>query len=268
MLELLMNTRPFTSPTSMSRVLPPSAMRTAARASSGTPISRAKWFSVPTGSTASGMGVPTSAEATALTVPSPPAATTSGGFSRTSSCARSFGLPSARRMSACPPASLKSRSMSFAERLEPERGLTMTGTGGMPAGRQRTSLVFGSAGPAVGGDVERDAVRVVVLHFVEAAALGRLAHPVLAAGRFDRLAGAGHVVDDEAEVMHADEGAALLAGVFLLPVVEEGEVHHAIGEVHAVRAVPVGAADALQAERLLVELRRLLGIGDGNRDMS
>jgi hypothetical protein len=56
-------------------------------------MSRAKWLSVPTGSTASGIGVSTSAEATALTVPSPPAATMSGGFSRAISCASPSGCP-------------------------------------------------------------------------------------------------------------------------------------------------------------------------------
>src|SRR3954453_4488193 len=128
--------------------------------------------------------------------------------------------------------------------------------------------VFGSAGPAVRGDVEGDAVGTGVLHPAEAAALGGLAHPVGAAGRLDRFTRARYVVDDEAEVVHAGERAAALARVLLLLVVQEREVHHPAGEINAVGAVPVRAPDALEAERLLVELGRLFRVRHRNRDVS
>src|SRR5690348_7712748 len=89
-------------------------------------------------------------------------------------------------------------------------------------------LVFGSARPAVRGNVESDAVGIVEFHLVEAAALGGLAHPVPPAGRLDALARPGHVVDDEAEVVHADELAAAATGELFLAVVQEGEVDHAV----------------------------------------
>jgi hypothetical protein len=107
----------------------------------------------------------------------------------------------------------------------------------------------------------------VVLHFVEAAAGGGLAHPVRAARGFDRGARRRQVLDDEAEVMQADEGSAARAGVFFLPIVQEGDVHHPVGQVHAVGAFPIRRADPPQPECAHIELGRALGIGDGDGDM-
>jgi hypothetical protein len=87
---------------------------------------------------------------------------------------------------------------------------------------------------------------------------------VLAAGGLDSGPRSRQVFDDEAEMMRTDVGEAALAGHFLFPIVEQRDVHHAVGEIHPLRAVPVGLADALQPEHLLVELRRLLRIR--NRD--
>src|SRR4029079_14038932 len=82
MLELLTNTRPVTSPTSNSSVRPPALSRNARARSVDRPRSRAKWFSVPSGSTPSAMPVPASTEATALMVTSPPPRTISAGAAR------------------------------------------------------------------------------------------------------------------------------------------------------------------------------------------
>src|ERR1044071_2061879 len=70
-----------------------------------------------------------------------------------------------------------------------------------------TPLFLLGADPAVLREVEHDPVGVVVLHFVEAAAVARLAHPVPGPGGLDLSAGRGHGFDDEAEVVHADAAA-------------------------------------------------------------
>ncbi len=44
-------------------------------------------------------------------------------------------------------------------------------------------------------------------------------------------------------------------------------VHHAVGEVHAMRAFPIGLADPLEAEGAHIELGRALGIRDGDGDV-
>jgi hypothetical protein len=90
---------------------------------------------------------------------------------------------------------------------------------------------------------------------------------VLAAGGFDGGTRLRHVVHHEAEVVHADEVAATLAGVLLGLVAQESDVHHAVAQVHALRAGPVGLADALEAEGFHVERRRLLRVGHGNGDV-
>src|SRR6478752_7679682 len=73
-----MNILPFISATSTRRCLPPAISLAASPRSLGMPRSRAKWLSVPKGSTPSTVSVPASAEAAALIVPSPPPTITKG----------------------------------------------------------------------------------------------------------------------------------------------------------------------------------------------
>src|SRR5436190_12183137 len=89
-----------------------------------------------------------------------------------------------------------------------DRSAAVSRGGGSESGLPRSS-------PPVRRDVEGDAFGIEVLHLVEAAALGGLAHPVLPAGGLDRRAGRPQVVDHEAEVMHADVACAQLAGIAL-----------------------------------------------------
>src|SRR5258706_3635930 len=84
------------------------------------------------------------------------------------------------------------------------------------------------SGPPVRRDVEGNAFGIEVLHLVETAALGGLPHPVLPAGGLDRRAGRSQVFDVEAEVVHAHMARAQLAGVALLLVMEQRQVHHAV----------------------------------------
>jgi len=76
------------------------------------------------------------------------------------------------------------------------------------------------------------------------------------------------VVDFEAEVVDADEIAAAAARRRLGLVVQQRDVDGAVAEVYALRVLPVGLADALQAEGLDVELRRLLRVGNGDGDVA
>lgn len=73
--ELLTNSRPLTSPASTGRTSPRQIAWTASVRSIGTPMSRAKWFKVPRGSTPNGTFEPARTPATALTLPSPPPTT-------------------------------------------------------------------------------------------------------------------------------------------------------------------------------------------------
>src|SRR6185436_1530340 len=81
--------------------------------------------------------------------------------------------------------------------------------------------------PAALRYIDHNAVGVVELHLVVAGVL-RFAHPVPAAGGFDLLARSVDVVDLEAEVMHADEVAAAMAGGSLGLVVQQREVDDAV----------------------------------------
>src|ERR1700757_3843435 len=117
-------------------------------------------------------------------------------------------------------------------------------------------------GPALLGDVEEDAVGVLVLP-LEVGVLLRLAEreEELAAGRLDALFRRLEIVHLEAEVMRANEaGGVLQARPRLALVREEREVDDAVAEIDRRAEVDVLFADALELERLLVEARGALEV--------
>src|SRR6185437_14354914 len=115
-------------------------------------------------------------------------------------------------------------------------------------------------GPAVGGDVEDDAVEVGVLDLVAMRVVG-VAHDPGRAGVARDLALLDHVVDPEADMVDADEiRAGALRGLVALEM-EDGEVDHAVGQEHALGKRAVELDDLFQAQGLLVELGGLPRVG-------
>src|SRR5665213_1217671 len=125
------------------------------------------------------------------------------------------------------------------------------------------------AHPRMAGDVEHGAVRALELDLEEAFAVTLfLAHEAFGAERLQMLGGLFRVVDQDPEVVHPGVVHALadLVGLEL----EDGNVERAVAQEIALRQRTgrAGLADLLEAERLLVELRRRLRVVGGNRDMS
>src|SRR6267378_2059899 len=127
--------------------------------------------------------------------------------------------------------------------------------------------LLGSPDPALLGDVEDDAVGVLVLD-LEVRVFLVLAEreEELAAGRLDALLRRLEVIDLEAEVVRADEiGGVLEARARLALVLEEREVDDAVAEIDRRAHVDVLFAHALELEHLLVEARRALEIAHHDR---
>src|SRR6478672_3100388 len=127
-----MKTRPLTSAMSTCRVRPPAIAATAWSRSSGMPASFAKWLSVPSGSTPSGMSVPATAAAAVLIVPSPPAATSASTPAASAASVQWRSISSgatARILASMPCASNSGRSLSaLSSPNEPPPRLMITRT--------------------------------------------------------------------------------------------------------------------------------------------
>src|SRR3954469_10326161 len=118
-------------------------------------------------------------------------------------------------------------------------------------------------------DIENDAVRVTELAFeVDAAAALQLAVEA-AAVLLHALAVLLEIVDDESHVVNAVEVlAALVAGGIFRMELEQRQVDDAIGEREAVAVGRLDIAHLLQAEGLLIELRRRLQLGNRYGDVA
>src|SRR5438445_5156287 len=153
MLELFTKTRPFTSPTSTRASRPWTIAFAASATSIGTLRSRAKWLSVPIGTTPSADRVPASAPATVLTVPSPPAATTMrwpASAARRARGAACLGSAS-RRICAAAPASAHAPATFAIDASEcppPDAPFTITGSASATLGRRAALQVRAGRGEA------------------------------------------------------------------------------------------------------------------------
>ncbi len=130
--------------------------------------------------------------------------------------------------------------------------------------------LFRLGDPALLGNVEDDPVGITILLFVIERVLERgQIHEELAAVALDiDFRGIG-ALDLEAEMVDPDIVLAALHARHLVGVIlQQRDVDVAVGEIDTVGQRRLGLADAGEAQRLLVELRGLLGIGNGQRDMA
>src|SRR5580692_6026101 len=117
--------------------------------------------------------------------------------------------------------------------------------------------------PAIVGQVEDDAVRVLVFDLVEGMRIVvGLAAEMGGAGVGRLLGGVFEVVDPHAEMHEAV--VALMEARNVAVVFQQRDIDGAVGHV----AADAGLADALHAERFLKELRRLVRIGNRQRDVT
>ena len=113
-------------------------------------------------------------------------------------------------------------------------------------------------------DVEDDAIGIAELVLGILGDVRRGAGMILAAVGFNRLLHRIYIIHPNAEVMQADKVlAALVAGVLLSLKLQQSNVHHPVRKPR--RNPRLG--DALEAERRLVEPRRLLLVGHRDRNM-
>jgi hypothetical protein len=123
--------------------------------------------------------------------------------------------------------------------------------------------------PAVLGNVEDDAVRVLELALEIPFALVAEVEEELPAGVLDAPLGLGEIVDLEAEMVGADEARRVLeVGALRALEIEQGHIDDAVAHVDRRPDVEILALDALELEHLLVELRGLLEILDADRDVT
>src|SRR6185436_5978737 len=131
------NSRPLSSPTSITRSVPERSRRIAARGSAGRSKCRASPLPDPAGITPSGTGPNASAVATSFTVPSPPQATTRRAPRSTAPAASSRAWPACaviRISGSAPAASSRSEAWSARRRVRsrllrtPAMGLRMIAT--------------------------------------------------------------------------------------------------------------------------------------------
>src|SRR5262245_4885065 len=118
------------------------------------------------------------------------------------------------------------------------------------------------------GDVEDGTVGPAEFHLEEAfRRFLRGAEEVFGAERLELLGSLGGIIDQHAEMMHAGEVHAFaeLVGLEL----EDRDAERSVAEEVSLRkrAVRPRLADLLEAEGLLVELRRRFGIVGGNRNV-
>src|SRR5580692_4409262 len=117
--------------------------------------------------------------------------------------------------------------------------------------------------PAVVGQIEDDAVRVLVFDLVEGVRIVlRPAAEISGAGVGRLLGGFVEIVDPHAEMHEAM--IALVEARNVAVVFQQRHVDRSVGDV----AADAGFADALHAERFLEELCGLVGIGNRQRDVT
>src|SRR6516225_430539 len=122
--------------------------------------------------------------------------------------------------------------------------------------------------PAVLGDVEHDAVDVLVFHFRVDARILRQLHEELSTVLLDLLPGRILAVDDEAEVMQSGPIRAALTALRACRKMQQREVHHAVGQRDGVTDRRLDLLQALEPEHALVEGCGLFEVGNLNGDMS
>src|SRR5580693_5339945 len=117
--------------------------------------------------------------------------------------------------------------------------------------------------PAVVGQIEDDAVRVLVFDLVEGVRIVlRPAAEISGAGVGRLLGGVFEIVDPHAEMNQAE--IALVEARNVAVVFQQRHIDGAVGDV----AADAGLADALHAEGFLEELCGLVGIGNRQRDVT
>src|SRR5580692_7952155 len=122
---------------------------------------------------------------------------------------------------------------------------------------------FHRTAPAVVGQIEDDAVRVLVFDLVEGVRIVlRPAAEISGAGVGRLLGGFVEIVDPHAEMNQAV--IALVEARNVAVVFQQRHIDGAVGDV----AADAGLADALHAEGFLEELCGLVGIGNRQRDVT
>src|SRR5580693_5589527 len=116
------------------------------------------------------------------------------------------------------------------------------------------------------GNVEQDAFRPVKLDLERAGAVAGLVHVMLAAQRLGLLRELLDVVDEDAEMVQAGIVETLADLVGLKP--QDRQIDRPIAQMITVGEWPVGLADLLEIERLLIELGHRIGVFGGNGDMT
>src|SRR5260370_36182526 len=116
------------------------------------------------------------------------------------------------------------------------------------------------------GDVEEHAFRAVELDLETADPVARLVHVMRAAQCFALLRELLDIVDADAEMMQAGIVEAFADLIGLEP--QDRQIDGPVAQVIAVSERPVGLADLLEVERLLVELGHRIGILGGDGDVT
>src|SRR4051812_42854127 len=116
--------------------------------------------------------------------------------------------------------------------------------------------ILGGADPALVGEIEDDAGRILVFRLVVGVLGGRPAFQIFAAGIEHLLLRRVEVINPHAKMVES--------GLLVRLLLEQGDVDHAVGQIDA---APRGAG-ALEIERLFEEFCRRFRVGDDQRNVA